>query len=248
MALAKIKSASAALNLTMTPRHVTGMNQDISAVCYSGLDASHLASRTLFSKRKATRNQWETLKTWVWDRSLPVQKLPGNKNHKKKQGKFYNSAFSKSATPQKPSIQQSTILAAAHRSHHELTNQPELLKQPLPMMPKNHFLKKNMKSLINVSFFETAPPNDAVLSPWNDRISLQSFENALPSMPLRGPQKAWGKKTAAASVGKIQPCKCGYKMITDKNWGWTLDNTNEQSEFTSKYVYLIVEKWRSTKN
>ena len=108
--------------------------------------------------------------------------------------------------------------------------------------------KKNMKSLINVSFFETAPPNDAVLSPWNDRISLQSFENALPSMPLRGRQKAWGKKTAAASVGKIQPCKCGYKMITDKNWGWTLDNTNEQSEFTSKYVYLIVEKWRSTKN
>lgn len=142
MALAKIKSASAALNLTMTPRHVTGMNQDISAVCYSGLDASHLASRTLFSKRKATRNQWETLKTWVWDRSLPVQKLPGNKNHKKKQGKFYNSAFSKSATPQKPSIQQSTILAAAHRSHHELTNQPELLKQPLPMMPKNHLKKK----------------------------------------------------------------------------------------------------------
>ena len=123
----------------MTPRHVTGMNQDISAVCYSGLDASHLASRTLFSKWKATRNQWETLKTW--DRSLPVQKLPGNKNHKKKQGKFYNSAFSKSATPQKPSIQQSTILAAAHRSHHELTNQPELLKQPLPMMPKNHFKK-----------------------------------------------------------------------------------------------------------
>ena len=38
-----------------------------------------------------------------------------------------------------------------------------------------------------VFFFETAPPNDEVSM---DGISLQSFEKALPSMPLRGPQKA----------------------------------------------------------
>lgn len=194
MALAKIKSASAALNLTMTPRHVTGMNQDISAVCYSGLDASHLASRTLFSKRKATRNQWETLKTWVWDRSLPVQKLPGNKNHKKKQGKFYNSAFSKSATPQKPSIQQSTILAAAHRSHHELTNQPELLKQPLPMMPKNHLKKKKHEITDQRVVFWNCPSKRCsfVSMKWSDLLAELRERFAIHA--TAGTTKGLGKK------------------------------------------------------